>query len=84
MKLPKSSMKRFHTKRIKTTHDSQKFRLFRVFYPVEQLVKLYNSIFTDNPITNKGFGKLVDAKENFTKYRKEINGENKRFYVKNI
>lgn len=88
-KFPPSRMKRVHKRRIKTVQDSRKFHLFCsrihpcVIYPIEELVKQYNSIFTDNPITNKGFGNLKDVRENFKKYRKEVDGKTKIFYVKN-
>ena len=88
-KFPPSRMKRVHKRRHTTKTDSRKFHLFYsrispcAFYPIEKLVEEYNSIFTDNPITNKGFGNLKDIRENFTKHRKEVNGKTKIFYVKN-
>ena len=88
-KFPPSSMKRIHKRRHTTKSDSRKFRLFCskitpcVFYTIEELVKQYNLIFTDNPITRIGFGRLSDVREKFTKHRKVINGEKITLYVKN-
>lgn len=89
-KFPKSRMTRYHTRRHTTSDDTRKFRYFCskihpcVFNPVEELVQLYNSIFTDSPVSNIGFGKLIDVRNNFTKYRKHIGDKFKTFYVKNV
>lgn len=83
-------MKRIHTQRHIINIDSQKFKYFYskivpcVFYPVEELVKQYNSILIDKPVNNFALGRLSDVRENFTKYRKEADGKTKIFYVKKI
>ena len=87
---PPSRMTRYHKRRHTTKTDSRKFHLFCSkirpckFYPIEELVQLYNSIFTDNPVSNVAFGRLSDVRANFTKHRKVVDGRKKTYYEKKI
>lgn len=40
-------------------------------------------MFPNNPVTNIGFGKITEIKNNFNKIRKRIDGKLCTFYVKN-
>lgn len=88
MKFPPSSMKR--SKRYKRTQEERKnFSLFysriipHVLYKIDDLVKIYNDIFTENPLNSISFGKLKEVKKSFIKCRKRIYGKMETIYVKN-
>ena len=88
-KFPKSQMKRTHKKHITSNLHKKQFRKFlssimsKVLYPAEKIIKTYNEYFPDNPVTNIGFGKITEIKNNFKKIRKTYDGKLCTFYIKN-